>query len=93
MLHEEKGLGFWPDVHTIGTGISQLRMQIDILALLNCHTFLLYAGGGGIAKLILRNVICCLQVGSSEGHTPLLSSGQRAAGRTCYLLYTTFSPP
>ena len=33
----------------------------DRLALLKCQTFLLYAGGRGIAKLILQNVIWCLQ--------------------------------
>ena len=53
----------------------------DRLALLKYQTFLLYAGGGvggggrrGIAKLILQNVIWCLQVGSSEGRILLLST-------------------
>ena len=43
----------------------------DELALLNRQTFLLYAGGGVIVKLILQNVIWCLQGGSIDGPTPM----------------------
>ena len=53
-----------------------IALEIDArLALLNCQTFLLYAGGGGKTILILQNVIWCLQVRSREGLTPLLSMG------------------
>ena len=43
-----------------------IALEIARWALLNCQTFLLYAGGGGIAKLILQNAIWCLQVRSRD---------------------------
>ena len=53
-------------------GNSDIALVIKY-ALINCHNFLLYAGGGGIKIFILQKVICYMQLGSREGLASLSS--------------------